>query len=318
MPMPAVERLVNLTIALLEARRPQTFEELRRRTGYYPQPEHAAARRMFERDKEFLRGLGIPIRTEQAYGMEEPGYRIDRREYELRDLQLDPEEVAALLLAARVVAPNDLALAVAKIAARQPDPGPTPLPRERLPLDVATPDALAAAVLERRSISFPYRTADGRSDVRRVDPYGIVRRRRAWYVVGRDRDRDALRGFRLDRMTGPVTTEDPPGAYEVPGDVDLAAAVAGPEARPFEALLAVGPGAVHDVVARGGVDVGIGADGSRLMRVRGLDPVRDVGWLLAIAPEAAVVDPPEIRAEVERALTRLADVHAGADGGGAS
>ena len=312
MPMPHVERLVNLTIALLEAPRPLTFEELRRRTGYYPQSEHAAARRMFERDKEHLRGLGVPIRTEQAYGMEEPGYRIHRREYELRDLHLAPDEVAALALAAQVVAPDDLALALAKVAARSPGDVDLEAPPARMPLDVAAVDGLAAAVLERRRIRFPYRTVDGRSDERVVEPYGVVRRRRAWYVVGRDTSREALRVFRLDRMTDVPVVLDPAGAFEVPDGLDLADAVQGPETVPVTVELEVGPSAVWDVAARGGQDLGPGrADGVRRMRVEGLDRVRDLPWLLAIAPDAAVVAPDDLRTTIASALRRVLERHGG-------
>jgi proteasome accessory factor B len=315
MPMPAVERLVNLTIALLEARRPLTFEEIRRRTRYYPQPEHAAARRMFERDKEFLRALGVPIRTEQAYGMEEPGYRIDRREYELRDLRFEADEVAALAVAVELVAPDQLALALAKVSARAPDPAPLPLPPARLPLDVTATDAVARAVLERRRVRFPYRTADGREEERTVEPYGAVRRRRAWYLVGRDVDRDGLRGFRLDRMTGPLRTLDPSGAFEVPPDLDLGAVVAGPDPQQVTVVLDVAPAGIRDVLRRGGVDVGPGADGTRRLRVHGVDRTRDLAWLLAVAPDAAVVAPAEVRADVEAALQRIVAAHAGPVGG---
>ncbi len=313
MPMPAVERLVNLTIALLEAPRPVTFDELRRRTGYYPQPEHAAARRMFERDKEQLRALGVPIRTEQAYGMEEPGYRIHRREYELRDLHLEPDEVAALALAAELVAPDNLALAMAKIAARSPASVELDAPPTRMTLDLDPVDGIAAAVLERRRIRFPYRTVDGRTEERTLEPYGVVRRRRAWYVVGRDTARAALRVFRLDRMTDAAVALDPAGAFEVPDDVDLAAAVQGPEAASVAVELEVGPAAVWDVATRGGRDLGPGTtEGGRRMRVDGLDPVRDLPWLLAIAPDAAVVSPPGLRATVVAALERVIARHGGA------
>jgi proteasome accessory factor B len=313
MPMPQVERLVNLTIALLEAPRPLTFEELRRRTGYYPQREHTAARRMFERDKEQLRGLGVPIRTEQGYGMEEPGYRIHRREYELRDLHLEPDEVAALALAVEMVAPDELALALAKVAARSPEVADLATPPARLPLDLDPVDGLAAAVLERRRIRFPYRTVDGRDEERTLEPYGVVRRRRAWYVVGRDAARDAVRVFRLDRMTGAPEVLDPAAAFEVPGGVDHAAAVRGPEADPVEVELEVGPAGVWDVAARGGRDVGPGSgEGTRRMRVAGVDRVRDLPWLLAIAPDAAVTAPDDVRVTVRAALGRVLARHGGA------
>jgi proteasome accessory factor B len=267
---------------------------------------------MFERDKDQLRRLGVPIRTEQAYGMEEPGYRIDRREYELRDLRLEPDEVAALALAVELVAPTELALPLAKVSARAPEPVPLEVPPARLPLDVAVVDELAAAVIDRRRVRFPYRTADGRSEDRTVEPFGVVRRRRAWYVVGRDTTRDGLRGFRFDRMTGPVEVLEPARAFEPPADLDLAAVVSGPEAQPVDVDLLVGPDAVWDVLVRGGADLGPGPDGTRRMRVAGLDRVRDTAWLLAIAPDAAVVGPEDVRAAVRSALLRVVAAHEGA------
>jgi proteasome accessory factor B len=77
MGMPVVERLVNLTVALLETRRPLTFEELRQRTGYYPQADASSARRMFERDKETLRSLGCP--RGDAPGVRDGGSRLPHR-----------------------------------------------------------------------------------------------------------------------------------------------------------------------------------------------------------------------------------------------
>ncbi len=317
MPMPAVERLVNLTIALLEARRPVTFEELRRRTGYYPQPDHATARRMFERDKEALRSLGVPIETRQDFGMDDPGYLIDRQTYELRDVDLDAEEVAALALAVDMVDANEGAIPLAKVSARAPEPTDLPMPPTRIGLEVTAVDPVAAAIVERRSVRFEYRTADGRSGQRNVDPYGIVRRRRAWYLVGRDHDRDDLRGFRFDRMLGRLEVGTTPAAFEPPDQVDLAAVVSGPESTPVEVDLEVVPAGRWVVSARGGVDLGVSPTSDaevgqerRRMRVARLDRQRDRAWLLAVSPEAAVRAPADLRADLRAALERAVAVHA--------
>jgi len=322
MPMPAVERLVNLTIALLEARRAITFEEIRRRTGYYPQPDHATARRMFERDKESLRSLGVPIETRQEFGMDDPGYLIDRRAYELRDIDLDGEEVAALALAVDMVDASEGALPLAKIAARAPEPTSLPTPPTRIGLEVTAVDPVAAAIVERRSVRFDYRTADGRIGPRAVDPYGIVRRRRAWYLVGRDHDRDGLRGFRFDRMLGELDIDAQAGTFEPPLEVDLAAVVSGPEPTPIEVELVVEVDGRWVVAARGGVDLGAARattseDGLELrrMRVAPLDPQRDRAWLLAVSPEAAVSSPEDLRADLRAALERTVAVHGASSGG---
>ncbi len=317
MGMPAVERLVNLTIALLETRRPMTFEELRRRTGYYPQPDPSTARRMFERDKETLRELGIPVETRQDFGMDDPGYLIDRRTYELRGVDLDAEEVAALSLAVDMLGPEQGALPLAKLAARAPDPTPIDAPPTRAGIPLTDVDAFAPAIVERRVVTFDYRTADGRSGTRTVEPYGVVRRRRAWYLVGRDVDRDGLRGFRTDRMLSDITTVGPAAAFEVPDGLDLGAIVSGPEIPTVDVLLDVAPEGRWVVSARGGVEEVLDEDGRdaddgrRRFRLAGVDPVRDRAWLLGVAPEARVVEPDGLRAAVRDALGRVVDRHSG-------
>ncbi len=324
MVMPAVERLVNLTIALLESRRPLTFDELRRRTGYYPQPDAASARRMFERDKETLRSLGVPIETRQDFGMDDPGYLIDRRTYELRGVDLDADEVAALALAVEMVGATEGALPLAKVAARAPDPAPIERTATRVGIPVTDVEVFAPAIVEQRVIRFEYRTADGRSGLRTVEPYGIVRRRRSWYLVGRDRDRAEPRGFRTDRIQGAVESLDPPGAFEVPEGLDLGTVVSGPDNPSVSVVLEVRPEGRWPLAVRGGrdetpeSDLGIAsASPTRRIRLDGIDPFRDRAWLLGLSPDATVVEPEDLRAMLRRSLERVAAAHtdpAGKDG----
>ena len=58
---------------------------------------------MFERDKDELRELGILLVTSVIDPVfdDELGYRIDKREYALPEISFEPDEVAALSLAAR-------------------------------------------------------------------------------------------------------------------------------------------------------------------------------------------------------------------------
>lgn len=309
------ERLVNLTIALLETRRPLTFEELRRRTGYYAQSDRESARRMFERDKDVLRALGVPVEVRERGIDGELGYLIDRRRYEAPDIELDAQEVAALALALEVTGATDASLALAKVAARSPDPARlTVEPAARIDLPAEPIASVAEAVLRRIPLRFAYRTADGRSGPRTVDPYAVVRRRRAWYLVGRDHDRDALRAFRLDRIEGRTTAAGEAGGYDLPEEVDVLAVVTGPEQPPITADVAVGAGARWAVALRGGVAVDEAPAGSDVLRVTGLDPLRDRAWLLGLAPDAVVVGPEGLVAELTAALERVVAAHVAAVG----
>ncbi|MEY3020031.1 MAG: hypothetical protein RLZZ272_1015 [Actinomycetota bacterium] len=304
------ERLVNLTIALLEARRPVTFEELRGRTDAYAQSDRESARRMFERDKDDLRRLGVPVEVRERALDGELGYLIDRRAYEAPDVDLTPEEVAAIALAIEVAGADDAHLALAKVAARAPDPdGLEVAAATRIDLPATPEGGIAEAVLSRTPIAFAYRTADGRSGARRLDPYALVRRRRAWYVVGRDHDRDDLRAFRLDRVVGEVDAIGAPGAYEPPDDARLLGTVSGPEFAPVAAELVVTPSARWAVEARGAVSTGAEASEALVVRLEGLDPVRDRAWLLGLAPAGVLVGPDDLLVELRAALLRTLELH---------
>src|SRR4051812_31885725 len=99
------ERLLNLVICLLATRRWLTKEQIRAAVPQYAGCETPEAfDRMFERDKEDLRELGVPIvtGTDSAWFDDEVGYRIDREAYALPPVEFDAEELTVLGLASRV------------------------------------------------------------------------------------------------------------------------------------------------------------------------------------------------------------------------
>jgi proteasome accessory factor B len=301
-----VERLVNLTIALLEARRPMSLQDLRDRTGYYDQPDRESARRMFERDKDELRSSGVPIRTVYDPLSGEAGYIVDRTEYELPDVDLTRDEAASLAVALRVTGQADEHLALSKLAARAPDPlGSMPAMPARVSLETQALDEVADALVQRAPIRFRYRTAAGHDAERTVDPWGVVLRRGAWYVVGRDHDRDASRAFRLDRVTGAVTLAGEPSSFQVPDDVDLAAQVEGPASETLDVLVAVTPVARWAAESRGGVVEGSLDDGRTLVRLQGADAWRLVPWVLGLGAEVEVLEPASLRSEIRDRLAAL-------------
>jgi proteasome accessory factor B len=307
-----VERLVNLTVALLEARRPMTFAELRRRTGYYDQADHESARRMFERDKDALRSLGVPIEVRDVAFGEDLGYVVDRQSYELADVDLTPEEVTALAVALQVTGAEGAQLALTKLVARAPDPVALDhAPTTRVALDADQVDEVAEAVVARQPLRFGYRAASGTRKERTVDPYAVVKRQSAWYLLGRDHDRDALRAFRLDRVVGRVRAVGDAGGFTPPEELDVEAAVSGPDLGTIDVELAVAPAARWSVELRGGVDTGRTHAGLPVLRVGGMDPVRDRAWLLGLGPDVVVLAPQELRDEVAARLHRLTDDRGG-------
>jgi proteasome accessory factor B len=233
------ERLLSLVVCLLSARRYLTATQIREAVPGYPE-SFDAFKRMFERDKDELRELGIPLETgTNAPGDEEYGYRISRQAYELPEIALEADEVAVLGLAARVWRRAELAGAAegALLKLRAAGIDAEDLTQPGIEPRVRTPEAafgpLWEAVRDRRPVSFGYRAA-GRSTAqqRRLEPWGVVNQRGRWYVVGRDADREAERVFRLSRIDGPVTFTGRPGTVVVPPGTDVQAAVRDSSADP--------------------------------------------------------------------------------------
>src|SRR5579862_4446494 len=96
------ERLLGLVVCLLSTRRYLTADQIRSAVPGYPEQDDLF-KRMFERDKEDLRELGVPLETGVNHPFDDdPGYRIRRQAYELPELRLKADEAAVLGLAARV------------------------------------------------------------------------------------------------------------------------------------------------------------------------------------------------------------------------
>ncbi|MFC5828595.1 helix-turn-helix transcriptional regulator [Nonomuraea insulae] len=305
------ERLLNLVICLLATRRPLSAEQIRQAVPGYDRDGDEAFQRMFERDKNELREIGIPIDVVRDPWEDEPGYRIERESYELPEITLEPDEAAVLGLAAQVWQRASLAEAASGALLKLRAGGVAtdqPVGTGALELRVDTRDpafpALWDAVRDRRVVRFDYRGAGSESvRSRTVEPWGVVSRRGRWYLAGFDRDRDAPRAFRLSRITGQVAAIGRPGVVEVPEGVDLRAMVGFPD-EPMEervAVVRVRQGACEGLrqLSRA-VHTGTGGwDEAELIFS---DPERLAGWMASLGADVEVVEPPDAREAVIRRL----------------
>ncbi len=203
--MNRLERLINLVAALLDATRPLAAEDLRQRVPGYPD-DKATFRRAFERDKETLRDMGVPVVTEVIDPLEPGGlgYRIPKEDYYLADPGLAADELAALHLAASAVHLEgaDGVGALWKLGGEVAEEGPA-TPMAALPGEVHLA-VLFAAISERRRVGFAYR---GKS--RQIEPHRLSFRNGHWYLAGRDTDAYDDRSFRLDRIESDVELGTP-------------------------------------------------------------------------------------------------------------
>ncbi|OBF83773.1 WYL domain-containing protein [Mycobacterium sp. 852002-51163_SCH5372311] len=230
-----VERLVNLVIALLSTRGYITADKIRSSVaGYSDSPSAEAFSRMFERDKNELRDLGIPLEIGKVSSLDPTeGYRINRDAYELPPVELTPDEAAAVAVAAQLWESPELITAtqgaLLKLRAAGLDVEPDApvaiasaagVPGLRGSEDVL--GVLLSAIASGQAVQFPHRSSRSAPyTTRTVEPWGVITERGRWYLVGHDRDRDDTRTFRLSRIGAEVTPIGPPGAVTVPQDVDL-------------------------------------------------------------------------------------------------
>jgi proteasome accessory factor B len=308
---------MNLTICLLVARTFIPKDRIRQAVEGYHDLTDEAFDRMFDRDKEELRVLGIPIELgtiDKAFE-DEVGYRISRDRFELPEISLEADEAAVVGLAARVWQHASLASATTqglrKLRAGGVDVDESALTilEPALATDEPAFDAVFSAVTSRTPMAFTYRRSGAPAvTTRHLEPWGIVSWHGHWYVIGHDRDRDAPRMFRVSRIEGEVVPDGKPREYDLPDDLDLRA-LASSLAPPH-------PHSSATVLVRHGA-------GDGLRRRAASSSPADEGWtrielpygsgsslaeeLTSYGPDVVVVEPPEIRDAVIRRLTSLVE-----------
>ncbi|MGN6692677.1 MAG: helix-turn-helix transcriptional regulator [Aquihabitans sp.] len=298
-----IERLLSLMNALLGAPRAISADELRSRVPGYPD-EDASFKRAFERDKDELREMGVPLLVETVAGSDPPllGYRIRTQDYELRDPGLEPEELEALNLAA--AATGFAGGAGQRALFKLGGAAPSAVPQAELPVD---PDLVAAftGVAERRVIAFRYHDTD-----REVHPYRLEFVRGRWYLNGFDRVRGDDRWFRMGRIQGSITVADPSGAFErpeeaVPG-LQLDPWALGGQSDPVTARVWFDPEVAHSVrtevppaAVRSDDTDGLVVE----LTVTNRDGFRS--WLLTFLDRAEVLEPQGLRDDLVAWLTEV-------------
>ena len=258
-----LQRWGDLLAALLRRQYPVTFEALVQDVpGYQAKPSRSESlRRMFERDKEEVLALGVPIHS-PALGDDGGGYALDKRHFylpylgviangrpapskrldrygyrSLAALAFEPDELAVVAAAAaaaqRLGVPRlsaDARAALRKLghdlppAALEEGAETTRLLRRSSKEEMALFDALSTALEHRKRVTFTYHSI-GRDAVstRSVDPCGLFFLGH-WYLAGTSPDDATVKNYRLSRMTDVMVNAKAPGApdYALPAGFVLA------------------------------------------------------------------------------------------------
>jgi proteasome accessory factor B len=306
------ERLVNLTIALLATKRYLTKNEIFRNVeGYEGSAE--AKERMFERDKDDLRKLGIQIEVGGLDPLfdDEAGYRIRPESYSLSLRDLTATQVTLLSLAAQAwqdAAFTDLsqqALRKFNSVGLENDLSQLPVLAPRLNGADENLRSALEALTSLTTIEFEYLNVQGQSQPRQLQVYGVQARQSHWYLIGLDTAKSAIRNFRLDRIQGDVGTIGKAQSYSIPSDFEIA------ELEPIIetplAVLKVRPGAGYQL--RRLATKTETADDWDLLEV----PIFDLEFLKSLVlwhgDDVIVDSPTQLRSEVIKSLESLVNLH---------
>ena len=335
-----LQRWIDLLAALLTHRYGRNFAELRRDVPAYAAAARttsdASLLRMFERDKDELRAAGIPIETRGGSGDEETRYYVDARELYLPfialagptarrargvragyrsvpTLSFEPDELHAVLRAverARELgdahltsqcdsARRKLTLDLPDLAPARGDEGAIVVPRRDG--NAASLRELGGAMLRSKRVRFAYHAiGSDATTARTVEPYGLFLQSGHWYLVGRDVAKDAVRNFRVARITDVRANTSKPQSvdYTIPRTFRLAAHAGSRKAWELgdgdaeEAVVEFrgAIGAVKAAMKLGAPTVG--APRRRRFQVRRIDVF--ARWLLSFAGDAVPVAPAQL------------------------
>ncbi|MAT37510.1 MAG: hypothetical protein CL420_05700 [Acidimicrobiaceae bacterium] len=210
--MSKLERLLNLMAAMVEATRPITRDEIKEKlpAGTYSDNKESF-RRTFERDKDELKKIGIPILFDEAT----QGYSVETGTSKEQSLNLESDELAALHIAFNLVRfqTTDKDNPFWKLGSHVSSEGEVQ-PLTEIPLD-PTLSVLLGAATERQSVNFTYN-----EQAREVQPHRVTFKRGRWYLTGYDLNREANRNFRVSRIKGKVQLGEK-ASFEPPEQIKL-------------------------------------------------------------------------------------------------
>jgi proteasome accessory factor B len=215
------ERLINLTLALLATKRHLTKSEIFKAVaGYSGSPE--TMERMFERDKDELRSLGIEIEVKGIDPLfeDEQGYLIRSETFQLSENEFTKEELLYLTMAANLwhdsALGSDSKAALLKIQSLsgpiESDDVNTPAVRDSE--SAALLSSAFEAVDTEQLIKFGYKGKE-----RTAQPFGLYTRDGFWYLVAREENE--IKSFKLLRIEGKIVKEGRSGSFKKPPEFDL-------------------------------------------------------------------------------------------------
>ena len=307
------ERLVNLTIALLATKRYLTKSEIFNSVdGYEGTAE--TKERMFERDKDDLRSLGIEIEVGSFDPLfnDEAGYKIKQEKYHFELGDISSTEVSLLSLAAEAwqeASFGDVAQsALLKLRSIGIPSDELSIPASVHKLNDGGQDLslITKAIAQSHLVTFSYRDSNLGIKSRSVVPISLSTRDGFWYLSGVDQEIQEIRTFRVDRISGAIAPSVGPSDFEAPTGFDPSTAFSESSTHDF-ALIDVRVGKASSLRALAISTQSLGEWDQVKIPILNLDSLCSL--LLWHGPDAFVQEPAELRELVIEHLVALVKNH---------
>ena len=307
------ERLVNLTSALLATKRWLTKTQIFSAIDGY-EGEADAMERMFERDKDDLRKLGIIIEVGSFDPLfeDEVGYRIRPDNYKIDIDEISSLELSLISQATQVwkgaVLDSTALSALVKLKSLGVDSDLDSLPslRPHVAIPQENFSVVVDAIAERKTISFFYIAADLSRQSRVIEPYGAGTKGGHWYVAGRDIEKQGVRLFRMDRIDSEIKEQGRSKSYEIPSDFSMSDQLKSPEKNSF-AFLKVRRGKAHRLRSVSTIEEeGDEWSTIRYPYLRESELIEDVLWHL---DDVQLLEPVSARVSIQALLREIVSAH---------
>lgn len=315
------ERIFSLLLALAATQSGATKSELLSTVhGYskrYADPaQRANVERQFERDKDSLRELGVPIETLDS--PDAPGnnqltrYRIQRELLQLpEDVSFSTRELSLLRLASFAWRESTLATDALRASLKLSSFGEQ-LDTQmlgfapRITANEPSFGSLQEAQSQRTVVEFDYRKAsDSQSDRRRVAPLALEKIDNRWHLIAWDYDRKDPRVFLLSRITSSVRSTKDSFDEELLNEVESSVSHLHELRKRQRAIVQVVPGSEAET------RLGAPDEGEHSLTLHYLDEDVLAEELVEFGADVFVLEPDSLRQQVIALLKVIHTKHTG-------
>jgi len=302
------ERLINLTLGLLSSKRYLTKNEIFRNiSGYSGSAE--TMERMFERDKDELRRLGIEIEVGQIDPLfeDELGYLIRSSSIQIQPGEFSEHELLLMTMAGNLWKESAVSgiseNALMKVASLDGEIGSNkialPLVQDR-GFNIEIFNSIIEAMQQSRYIEFTYK-----GKKRLVAPLGIKNTKGFWYLVAQESKGD-IKVFKLIRIESEIEIASEKDQFSKPMDFDINSYLesALTETR-SEAIVMIRENKANDIRNKGEV---LKSEGEwDQLRINFDDMTEFVSELLWYGDDLYVISPEDLRQQMTSKLKYAAN-----------